>query len=50
MSPSSPLALNVKVGEYTVQLDSAYRLTALRHNLPWRDCVGDGLILPAGRP
>ncbi len=45
MSTTSPLTLNVKVGDYTVQMDAAGRLTALRHGKPWRDCVGDNLIL-----
>jgi hypothetical protein len=43
----SPDVLSVTVydGKYTVRQDASGRLTALRYGQPWRDCVGDGLIL-----
>lgn len=41
------IALRVETldGKYTVQLTNEGRLTALRYNKPWRDILGDGLIL-----
>lgn len=39
------MELDIIVGEYTVQMDDAGKLTALRHSEPWRDCIGDNLIL-----
>lgn len=39
------LLLNVEDGKYTVQQDTNGRLVALRYGEPWRDCVGDKLIL-----
>lgn len=39
------LRVDVADGKYTVVQDHTGRLTALRYGQPWRDCVGDGLIL-----
>ena len=39
------LSVPIGNGKYTVQQDRKGRLTALRHEEPWRDCCGDGLIL-----
>jgi hypothetical protein len=40
-------ALRVKTidGKYTVILENDGKLRAERYNQPWRECVGDGLIL-----
>lgn len=32
-------------GKYTVVMEGDGKLHALRYGEPWRDCVGDGLIL-----
>lgn len=42
---SEALEVSVLGGKYTVVMDSEGRLSALRYGEPWRDCVGDGLIL-----
>ncbi len=38
------LRVEVADGKYTVVQDKKGRLTCLRYNEPWRDCVGDNLI------
>ena len=42
-----PDALNITTldGKYSVVLSDDGKLTARRYGQPWRDCVGDGLIL-----
>lgn len=37
--------MRVEVDGYTVVFEADRRLHALRHGQPWRDCVGDNLIL-----
>ena len=37
--------VTVADGKYTVVMNAEGRLFALRYGQPWRDCVGDGLIL-----
>lgn len=41
------LALDITTidGKYTVQMDEKGRLYALRYGEPWRDLVGDKLVL-----
>jgi hypothetical protein len=46
--PAKPvwdLDITVADGKYTVRLGPDRRLHALRYGEPWRDCVGDNLIL-----
>lgn len=39
------MRVTVQDGKYTVIMENDGRLHALRHGEPWRDCVGDKLIL-----
>lgn len=39
------LRVTIRDGKYTVVLPVDGKLHALRYGQPWRDCVGDGLIL-----
>lgn len=39
------LRVSTNDGKYTVVQDESGKLTALRYGEPWRDCVGDNLIL-----
>jgi len=45
MSTTDALNITTLDGKYTVVLSSEGYLRALRYGQPWRDCVGDGLIL-----
>jgi len=48
-SAPTPLSDELRVttcdGKYTVVLPANGKLHALRYGQPWRDCIGDGLIL-----
>jgi hypothetical protein len=39
------LRITVNDGKYTVVMSQNGGLYALRYGEPWRDCIGDGLIL-----
>lgn len=39
------MRVTVGEGKYTVVMGSDFKLHALRYGQPWRDCVGDGLVL-----
>lgn len=39
------LRVSTPDGKYTVVQDHTGKLFALRYNEPWRDCVGDNLVL-----
>lgn len=43
--PEDALRITTLDGKYTVVLTNEGRLHALRYGQPWRDCIGDGLIL-----
>lgn len=44
-SPSEALRITTLDAKYTVVLTNEGHLKALRYGQPWRDCIGDGLIL-----
>jgi hypothetical protein len=43
--PKMKSTITIDNGKYTLSHENGTKLTCLRYGGPWRDCLGDGLIL-----